>query len=291
MKVVNYAPSDDIGGSCYRTAAAFNRYRPDWEYRSYRGAPSYLQYPEHSPWHWETIVNEWNTANVVHVHDHIPRVGKRKPTVVTFHGTGFRETPDQHMHLVEGATVLVSTLDLWLQKPETTWMPQIDDLDWLATYRRPVEGKRLRIAHAPTNRPLKATEQLLAACENLPVDVILIENMSWLECLTLKGTCDILFDQTMFGYGGNTVEAWGMGLPVICGAPDPVLAEYQTRFGEIPFLATTEDTIRQAVEAMLEPTVRDHWAAMGRAHAERFHSQKAGVERLAPIYEAAIGRK
>lgn len=291
MKVVNYLPFDDIGGSSYRTATAFNRYRPDWEYLSYCGAPSYLHYPQHSPWHWDTIVNHWNSANVVHVHDHIPRVGKRKPTVVTFHGTGFREQPDKSLQLVDGATVLVSTLDLWLLKPETTWMPQIDDLDWLATFRKPRNGKRLRIAHAPTNRPLKSTDQLLAACENLPVDVVLIEGKSWAECLRIKGTCDVLFDQTMYGYGGNTVEAWGMGIPVICGAPDPVLAEYESRFGQIPFLTTTTDTIRQAVEAMLEPEVRNQWAAIGRAHAERFHSQQAGVERLTPIYEAATARR
>jgi hypothetical protein len=291
VKVVNYLPYDDIGGVSYRTAVAFNRYRPDWEYHSYRGAPSYLQFPEHSPWHWDTIVRNWNAADVVHTHDHIPRVGKRKPTVVTFHGTGFREAPDANMHLVEGATVLVSTLDLWLLKPETTWMPQIDNLDWLATFRKPRNGKRLCIGHAPTNRGLKATELLLAACENLPVDVVLIEGMAWRDCLPIKGTCDVLFDQTAFGYGGNAVEAWGMGIPVICGAPDPVLAEYERRFGEIPFLTANNGTIREAVEAMLEPTVRDHWATVGSAHAERFHSQKAGVELLAPIYEATIGRR
>lgn len=290
MRVVNFLPYDDIGGVGYRTATAFNRHRPDWTYHAYRGAPSYLQYPEHTPWHWPSIVDDWNQADVVHVNDHIPTVGNKRPTVVTFHGTGFRETPDVHLRIADGARVLVSTLDLWLLKPDdTTWMPQIDDLDQLAGYRKPQNGP-LRIGHAPTNRSLKSTHQFIDACERLgrelPIEMVMIEGMAWEDCLTLKGTCDILFDQTAYGYGGNAIEAWAMGIPVVCGAPDDTLAEYDRRFGHIPFVTAQQNTIYDALLELTDPTERTLWGATGRTHVETYHSQWTGVERLTPIYEA-----
>lgn len=292
MKVINYLPFDDIGGVGYRTGSAFNKLRPDWTYHAYSGAPSYLQFPQHTEWNWEQILRDWATCDVAHVHDHIPEVGKRKPpTVVTFHGTGFRETPDDHMRVAGNATVLVSTLDLWLLKPDdTTWMPQIDDIDWLTGFRQP-QGGPLRIGHAPTNRDLKSTTEFLAACAQFGTDVepVLIENKSWHDCLTIKGTCDVLFDQTLFGYGGNAIEAWGMGIPVICGAADNTMHEYEHRFDSIPFLYAEPHTITDAIEAMLNPAVRQQYATRGRHHAERFHSQTAGVTQLETIYNNALG--
>lgn len=292
MHVVNYLPYDDIGGVGYRTASAFNRHRPDWTYRSYRGAPSYLQFPEHTRWDWQTILHDWNSADVVHVHDHIPQVGHPKPTVVTFHGTGFREAPDHHLKLARSATVLVSTLDLWLQKPaDTTWCPQMDDLEWLASHRQHHYGP-IRVGHAPTNRSLKSTHEFLEACQKFgnTIEVVMIEGLPWIEALKLKGTCDILFDQTAYGYGGNAIEAWGMNIPVICGAPDTTLEEYQRRFGYTPFLITRADTIGSAIEQLLHADQRQHWAELGNKHAHQYHSYSAGVNNLTPIYEHALAK-
>lgn len=287
MRAVVYGGSDDVGGVGYRTATALNRYRPDWQVHAYRPHPSYLQFPEHTRWNWNRIAREWSTAEVTHSHDFRADIAGRKANIVTYHGTGFREKPDWHLEHAGDARVLVSTLDLWLQKPDdTTWCPQMDDLDDLASRRVPHDGP-LRICHAPTNRATKSTAEFLKACEGLPVEPVLIEGRSWADALTIKGTCDILFDQTGVGYGGNAIEAWAMSIPVICGAQPPTLDEYERRFGYIPFVNTTASTIRAALEQLLEDTERTKYATLGRAHAERFHSQEAGVTTLAPIYEAA----
>lgn len=284
MKIVTFAGGDDVGGVGYRTATAFNRLRPDWTYYAYCLHPSYLRYPTHTPWTKQSL-HDWNTADVHHTHDYIPNLGVKRPTVITFHGTGFRESPDSLLAYAGDARVLVSTLDLWLQKPaDTTWCPQVDDLNGLAQHRQPHDGP-LRICHAPTNRALKSTTEFLEACEGLPVEVVLIEGKSWAETLTIKGTCDILFDQTAYGYGGNSIEAWAMNIPTICGAPDNVLTEYQNRFGYIPFLTTTASTIRAAIEQLLHEEERIKYGTIGRTHAERFHSQQACVDLLTPIYQ------
>jgi hypothetical protein len=249
VKVFSYSPFDDVGAFGYRMASAFDQHGPDgWEYRAVRGAPSYLQFPAHDEWHWPSIVRWWDEADVVHVHDHIPTVGQPRPIVVTFHGTGFRETPTDHLRLAAAANArpLVSTLDLYLLAPDdVTWCPQVDDLDALALHRIPTEGP-LRIGHAPTNRLLKSTDLFLAACERLaadiPLEVVLIEGLPWSEALALKGTCDIIFDQTAYGYGGNAIEAWAMSIPVVCGAPEATLTEYQRRFGHLPFVLAEPST-------------------------------------------------
>lgn len=292
MRVVNYLPYDDVGGVGYRTATAFNQYRPDWTYHAYRGAPSYLNFPEHTAWDWLALIRDWNAADVVHVHDHLPQVGVNKPTVVTFHGTGFREQSATllPMSLKAGARVLVSTLDLWLQHPDDVmWMPQMDDIDRLATYRQPHDGP-LRIGHAPTNRSLKSTDLFLTACDRLskqiPVEVVLIEQQPWEQCLQLKGTLDVLFDQTAYGYGGNAIEAWAMGIPVICGAQDDTLNEYQHRFGYLPFVQAEPNTIYEALLQLTSQPERTHWGQVGNQHAKKYHSYRYGVERLAPVYQA-----
>lgn len=290
MKIATFAGGDDIGGTGYRTATAFNRLRPDWQYRAYCLHPSYLRYPTHTPWDRRGMAY-WNAADVRHTHDYVPELTgqTKRPHVITFHGTGFRETPDRHLNYAAEkgvARVLVSTLDLWLMRPDDVeWMPQIEDVDALAAMRTPHDGP-LRICHAPTNRDLKSTAEFLEACEGLPVEVVLIEGKSWAESLAIKATCDILFDQTLYGYGGNSTEAWAMGIPTVCGAPDNVLAEYERRFGYIPFVQATAATIRAAIEQLLDAAEREKYGRLGSEHARRYHSQEAGVARLTPIYES-----
>ena len=291
MKVVHYLPFDDIGGVGYRSASALNRHQPEWEVTAYAGAPSYLQFPQHTPWQWGRIEAEWEAGEVRHSHDHRARVGRREANVITFHGTGFRENPSGALTHAGDARVLVSTLDLWLQAPDDVlWMPQMDDLDWLATFRQPNITDRIRIGHAPTNRQLKGTDAFLTACAQLeadgaPIDVVLIEGMSWLEALKVKGTCDVLFDQLVYGYGGNAIEAWAMNIPVISDGPDEVKAEIARRFGGPAFISVNGD-MKAALELTLSPTYRTLMGKAGRAYAERFHSYKVGAQRLAEIYGA-----
>jgi hypothetical protein len=284
---------DDLGGAGWNTATAFNRHRPDWTYRAVTGSPSYLQFPQHTPWDWSNICDWFEESDVVHLHDGYHSIPTVSRFVCTYHGTGFREQPAAFLRpQVElRATGLVSTLDLWLLAPDdVTWAPAAHDLDWYAKLRAehyPNDGV-LRIGHAPTNRALKNTDLFLEECRRLadkyPIEVVLIEGKSWQEALAVKATCDVLYDQLDCGYGGNAIEAWAMSIPVICGAADDTLTEYSRRFGLMPFVPATPATIGAALEQILQSSQRAYWGQVGREHAERFHSQQAGAERLAEIY-------
>ena len=288
MKVVHYLPFDDIGGVGYRSASALNRHYPDWSAQAWAGAPSYLQFPQHSTWDWDVIEEAVAEADVFHSHDHRAKVGRRWADVITFHGTGFRQNPKGAIRHADGARVLVSTLDLWLQAPDhVTWMPQMDDLDWLASFRDP--QPRLTIGHFPTNPELKNTHEFRLACVALQdagyvFDVEIGQGLSWRETLKAKGRCDIVFDQTLYGYGGNAIEAWAMGIPVISGGSDDLLAEFRRRFGYIPFVIAEPNTIVAALEMLMDDRARQDVGALGRRHAEHFHSYEAGADLLASIY-------
>jgi hypothetical protein len=289
---------DDLGGAGWNTATAFNRHRPEWTYRAVTGAPSYLQFPQHSPWDWPTICDWFAEADVVHLHDGYHGLPAVRNFVCTYHGTGFREQPAAFLRpqYELRATGLVSTLDLWLLAPDdVTWAPAAHDLDWYADLRAqhyPNDGV-LRIGHAPTWRPGKHTDLFLEECRRLadehPIEVVLIEGKSWKETLALKATVDVFYDQLMHGYGGNAIEAWGMGVPVICGAQDATLEEYLRRFGTLPFMLADPSTLGTALRRILDPATRQLYAGIGRTHAQRFHSYPAVVDRLEPIYLAAAG--
>lgn len=260
----------------------------------------------------------WGEADVVHLNNR-PHAydqfdaGRGKPVLFHHHGTLFRTEPGPLLERGRRAGWLqaASTIDLAEIAPDVvTWLPTVYDLDGLAElreqHRRPDDGV-VRIAHAPTFRSIKGTAQIVAAVqtlrdEGLPVELDLIENVRWAECLRRKAGADILVDQLALGYGCNAIEAWGLGLPVVSGL-DPVAAAAvnhplpsTTRDrmlrefgGSMPFYEATAGTIVDALRQMvLSAELRAEWAGIGRLHVERFHAERFALDRLLDLYELAI---
>ncbi len=299
MKLLSYSPYDDTGMLGYNLAAAWDECRPQDTYHAVCGAPSYLKFPQHDPWRWNDIVQWWNEADAIHLHDGFHAMpAPREGLVVTWHGTGFREASSvllDQQHAAK-ATGTVSTLDLWLLAPDDVmWLPAPHDTASYATIRNttPPNTGPLRIGHAPTNRYLKHTDAFLAACEKLAeheeIEVVLIEGVDWVDSIHLKATCDIWYDQVAFGYGGNGIEAMSMGIPVVCGAQDATLNEYHRRFGTLPFVLADAGSIYSGLLTLLDEESRTFWGLRGIEHAARFHSYDAVTDLLAPVYERAAG--
>lgn len=289
----------DTGGVAYGISSAFTRHAPEWGVRSLIRSTNYIDYPHDLVWESKTLREEWRSAEVLHYFSHwrtaalYERRFGQKPTVIHYHGTGFREDPKAF--LIEqrrrGAIGLVSTLDLWLLAPdETEWLPAPYDVNWLHSMADQRGGDHIRIAHAPTQRAIKSTDAFLAACERLkaeghPIIVDLIERTSWRECLERKARADIYFDQVTLGYGCNAIEAWGMGMPVIAGAADDTLYEMVRRFGYLPFYRATEDSIYEALLDLIESDeLRKRYADLGLAFVKGHHDGEHVVEQLKGIY-------
>lgn len=294
----------DTGGTNYAIGHAFRNVE-GWTWHSVISTRNSIAYPVDLQWDRDVVWYWWKNADVVHLHHNILGAYRvlhgwkglhlpRRPFVLHFHGTGFRTYPKQHIAEMRRwhCLGLVSTLDLWLLAPDRTeWLP-------CPVQRRPRTIRNdgmVRIAHAPTNREVKGTAAFLAAIERLqeeglPVELDLIEGVTWRECLQRKAQADIYYDQVQLGYGNNAIEAWGMGIPVVAGAQPETLAEMRRRFGELPFYRADESTIYDALKALvLSEDLRAEYTERGLNHVGRYHDEQVVVEQLKDVYRRAVG--
>jgi hypothetical protein len=311
MNVLILVAGADTGGQGINIKRAFDRFAPDWSVRSASVISNYMAHdPDLTfPRDQEEIVDLYERADVVHLRNsfgalrlvgaHTRRAGEqKKPLIIHHHGSRFRRGAVGLMReaAVRGAASYVSTMDLLLKDSELRlgWIPAPVDVDGLAAMRKPQKSDVIRIGHAPTNRTLKGTAHFLAACAVLQergrrIEPVIIEGKPWRECVELKGTVDLFYDQLMFGYGNNGLEAFAMGIPVVSGAVDPkVLSCMRELVGDLPFLPATHETLADQIEALIiSGELREEYAARGRAYVERFHAPAKVVARLQGIYREA----
>jgi hypothetical protein len=296
-------------------------YSPELRIRAAHASKQvYFDFPVDMYWDRRThaeVVELSNEADIIHLTNDVKAYFKlgqarhRKPALLHHHGTLFRSQSGRlmaeahRMHFLQA----VSTIDL--QKPapdELYWLPAPLDLDAMAEIRalnrRPDDGL-VRVVSAPTRRDLKSTPALMAAvntlkAEGLPVELVLVEGRSWAECLAVKGSADIYFDQVAVGdypggYGCNAIEAWGMGLPVVAGADEWTTARMRKEWnlkGPMPFYEATQSTITDTLRALVQsPDLRAEVAARGHKHARKYHAEKPALIRLAELYAKAIAEK
>ncbi len=122
--------------------------------------------------------------------------------------------------------LLVSTPDLLRLMPEARWQPNLvhegdADLTPLSPDERDWAGPLL-LAHSPTRKDLKNTDELLAVVERLRVagaDIRLdmIDDVPHHECLARKRRAHALFDHMQGYYGVSSLEGLSQGLAVIAG--------------------------------------------------------------------------
>jgi hypothetical protein len=301
---------DDPGGVVGRFQLAAEKFG-SLSIRSVHRVSHYFDFPGDIVWtrHNERQIRGLiDDADIVHLNNSpvaLQRFPVRKPMLLHHHGSLFRNNP---AHLLEAAASrrmlqAVSTIDLARVAPDLLhWLPTAYDIGALAAFAKKREvlkhrirpDGRIRIVSAPTNRELKSTAQLIAAVEHLqseglPVDLELIEGKTNLEVLTAKATADIVFDQTMFGYGCNAVEAWGMGVPVIAGADPWTLDAMDKAWGYLPFYTATDATIADAIRSLAtSKDLRDLYGCIGYDHVKKYHDEKPALERLAELYGMAI---
>lgn len=275
--------------------------------RSAHKAEAYFEFPRDILWDRRTegeVRRLAEEADVIHLNNSwraYRYFRLRKPALLHHHGSLFRSNPGPLLAAAKsgGFVQAVSTHDLLRLAPkELHWLPTAYDTDELRAYgeanRREPDG-RVRIVSAPTNRLWKSTDLLEAAVrklqrKGLPVDLVLIEGKTWAECMAIKATADVYFDQVILGYGCNAVEAWGMGIPVIAGADEWTTERMRQDF-PLPFYQATEQTIGAAIEALMDPDVRAEYTAKGTAHVERWHAEKPALTRLVDLYMAAIEQR
>lgn len=151
----------------------------------------------------------------------------------------------------------------------------------------------LVIAHAPSHRGAKGTEQILSALdalrsEGLTFELDLVEGLPRSQAIERYARCDVMIDQLYAGwYGGLAVEAMALGKPV-CGyvrendlsLVDPRLA------GALPLIRLDpEDPVAALRQTILSSRAAlSALGAQSRAFVERFHDPRAIAARTLSDY-------
>jgi len=151
----------------------------------------------------------------------------------------------------------------------------------------PSDRARPVILHAPSSRQRKGTEHVLAACEGLDADLLLIEGLRHDEAFERYREADIVVDQLNAGwYGLFAIECMALGKPVVSFLHEEAVRRTEQAFGvSVPIVRASRDDLRARLEPLVASTAeRRRLGAASRAYAERVHDVERVADRLLALY-------
>jgi len=211
----------------------------------------------------------------------------RKKSVFHFVGSDIRgKSPDElaYGHLAD--MQIVGSYDAARWVPEADVVPPGIDLRPIDPVPPRAEGP-VRVAHAALSRRRKGTELIVAACEELGVELDVIENVRHDEVGPRLALADVVVDQLNSGwYGLFAIEAMAYGKPVVGYIHDEAAARTAAAFGvDVPIVRTTKETLSADLRPLLASAEeRRERGAAGRAYVERVHDADTMADRLVDIY-------
>lgn len=252
-------------------------------------------------------------------------IGSKK-IVLHYHGGDLRRLmtkADKDFINKQRFTVFVSVPDLIPQLKNAQWLPisvPTDDELYRPSPKR--DDSVIKIVHSPTEREAKKTIVLIKAVEALKpkydVELMLIENMPYKDCLKLKKEAHIAFDNIEFGsYAGCSIEAMCHEQPALVylndvsqqqinkvseeiGIEPPFVnvgdrrqpsIEYLNRVieGKACNIITEEDfkSVYDNLERLIvDSNLRKELGKRGRRWVSRVHDIKVVVKKLIDTYES-----
>lgn len=219
------------------------------------------------------------------------------------------EALDRHKaYMVEGfdryadAIFAVNPDLLWVLPERAEFLPYttIELDEWQPEQLPPnAGGDPFRILHAPTNRGLKGTPQIVEAVEALKaehpeVELLLVENVPHEQVRELYRRSHLVVDQLLLGwYGGFAVEAMALGRPVVCYIRDGDLGSIPAGMrDDMPIVRAQPDDILAVLRRLVAD--RAQLPSLGersRAYVERWHDPDAIARRTKATYERILAAK
>lgn len=271
LQILNFAYRDD-GLAPSRLHTAINRTTPHSSL-FFKSRPGPFDVPEQyfEKQHAQKLVQALQTADILHFHGVMSKTARAPhitPIVFHHHGSLLRANAAAYNTQAKqrNALVLVSNLELlsWTGDLDAKFLPNTIPASRYAALadqvRTPYDGTTpFRVAHSPTKRERKGTIEFLSACNRLldrgvPIEPVLICDMSHADALTLKATCHASFDSFWLGMQCSGIEAAAMGMPVIAGDAT-VAARYREHFGAVPYtFAENEEQLEHELFRIIDST-------------------------------------
>ena len=211
----------------------------------------------------------------------------RKKSVMHYLGSDIRgKQPEDLAAGRKAGARLVGSYDAIRWVPEAEVLPPgIDVRSIEPAY--PGDRARPVILHAPSSRRRKGTEHVLAACEGLDADLVLVEGLRHDEAFERYRDADIVVDQLSSGwYGLFAIECMALGKPVVTYLHEEGVRRTEDAFGtRVPVVSTTPDTLRATLEPLVaSASERRRIGEASRAYVERVHDLERVADRLLDLY-------
>jgi glycosyltransferase involved in cell wall biosynthesis len=211
----------------------------------------------------------------------------RKKSIFHFVGSDIRgKSPEELAYGRRADAQIVGSYDAARWIPEAEVVPPGIDLSAIGPVSPRTDGP-VRVAHAALSRRRKGTELIVAACEELGVELDVIENVRHDEVGPRLARADVVVDQLNSGwYGLFAIESMAHGKPVAGYIHEEAAARTAEAFGvEVPLVRTTKETLAGDLRPLVESAeMRRERGAASRAYVERVHDAGAMADRLIDIY-------
>jgi glycosyltransferase involved in cell wall biosynthesis len=153
----------------------------------------------------------------------------------------------------------------------------------------PSDSPRPLVVHAPSNREKKGTRFVIEACEQLDVELDIVEGVPHEEARARYARADIVVDQLQAGWHGVfALESMALGKPVVTHLKPDVVERSAEGFGiRVPIVPATSETLVAALRPLVEqPALRRELGTAGRAYVEQVHDIDRIADRLIDVYRS-----
>ena len=211
----------------------------------------------------------------------------RAKSLFHFLGSDIRgKSPDELAYGKRADAQVVGSFDALRWIPEAELIPPGIDLRPF-TPVPPSDRERPVVVHAPSNRAKKGTEHVIAACEQLPVELDIVEGVPHAEARERYARADIVVDQLYAGWHGVfALEAMALGKPVLTHLNRDAVEQAERAYGtKVPLVPATKETLVDDLRPLVEsPALRREIGEASRAYVERVHDADKIADRLLDLY-------
>jgi glycosyltransferase involved in cell wall biosynthesis len=211
----------------------------------------------------------------------------RRRSVFHFLGSDIRgKSPEELAYGRRSGAQIVGSYDAIRWVPDAEVVPPGIDL---SAYEPapPSDRPRPLVVHAPSSRRRKGTEDVVAACRELDVELEIVEGLPHDEARRRYERADIVVDQLNAGwYGLFAIEAMALGKPVLTFLHEEAVRRTEDAFGvRVPIVSTSKETLAERLRPLVTSVEdRRRLGAEGRAYVERVHDADRTADRLLDIY-------
>jgi hypothetical protein len=211
----------------------------------------------------------------------------RKRSVMHFLGSDIRgKSPFELAYGRRAGAQIVGSYDAIQWVPEAEFVPPGIDVASIEP-TPPSDRARPVILHAPSSRRRKGTEHVIAACEGLDADLVLVEGLHHTEAFERFREADIVVDQLNAGwYGLFAIECMALGKPVVTFLHDEAVERTERALDvRVPLVSATKESLRTRLEPLVASAEeRRRIGLESRAYVEQVHDLERVADRLLALY-------